>query len=561
MKPNAKNLPLGGRNSRRNIQQSSELISLYTKSPPPTQNYPGGPDSEKNSAIQNKNKNKTNLSTSYEPLATFNPLHLSIATIKEDDYLAPPSIPEHNFVTRLKDKNVFQLKEQSLSKNKKIFILFFLLIVALLVAVISQTVSNETKNKVKVAEEETVGNPYEDTETNPNEEGEEDTNQEPTENTDQEEYEEPTEDTSEEEYEEPMEDTNEDVDGDTGEENNPDTNEDPEEETDENVGEDTDSNENRFAELLLGCRGDARELNLFRIAESITSNDIGTVVQLGNVELSCFPFNPLEKTDLDPNNIRQLILVNVKILILEENALNFNLVEFTIRDSFIEYFEVQSTNVDRFFVHSSNIVNYPRIFIAESIWLDDLVDFEFTERTIDFLTSFPKIAIAMISFLTDQLLLDFEQALSSSNKRIVFGGDQGSYLTLSGNTYTHLPGELFSASNFKLIGETGHWVFEEEYWSTTSPKLFLGQENAAQIGLNIYGCPELKLFPIAFSDLNVYYIEFLGSNLEEFEEKDFSVWENMYYISINPAPITEECRDLDTFRENHGIVDEVLIAC
>eukprot|EP00924_Labyrinthula_sp_SR-Ha-C_P001047 snap_masked-scaffold_7-processed-gene-11.37-mRNA-1 protein AED:1.00 eAED:1.00 QI:0/-1/0/0/-1/1/1/0/481 len=328
----------------------------------------------------------------------------------------------------------------------------------------------------------------------------------------------------------------------------------------DNSGDSTDE-DSRLVELLQSCTGEELEQNLFKIAESITANDIGSEVELSNVELSCFPRTPFQRTNLEIINILELKFLNVNISVIEENALNFNLERFTITNTFVEYFENQLNNVTNFVLESSEIVNYPRMLHTSSLTLSDAINITFTTRTIDFITSSPKRAITMNGFLTDQLVLNLERALSSSTKKIVLSDDTGTFITLNGNFFTHIPGELFGADNFEFVGGLSTWVFAEENWRTVSPLAFSGQENAAQIGVNLIGCPSMESFPIAFSELNVYYLELVNTNIEQFEENDFSVWENLYYVSISTAPITEQCTDVDSFRQIHGIQEEVIIVC
>eukprot|EP00924_Labyrinthula_sp_SR-Ha-C_P012656 snap_masked-scaffold_10-processed-gene-13.11-mRNA-1 protein AED:1.00 eAED:1.00 QI:0/-1/0/0/-1/1/1/0/474 len=312
-------------------------------------------------------------------------------------------------------------------------------------------------------------------------------------------------------------------------------------------------------ELLRACEGDDAELSRFQIARNIDSKQQSALrVRLENMDLACFPSDPFRYVEKQLTGSLELFNCSIGVVadgVMAENA--FDNLGLRVTESTVKYFGNQrNAKIPFFYVVGSEIIELPQNLLVDSLFLDSLVNFEFTEVNTQFFTNSEFSGISFYSFLNEEHLIQLQNHLDELDEKIKFAVlDQDNVLVFFNNSFTSFPENFLGADYFEFKSDVLTLVIEEDELSEIKESTFEKQDEVS-VRLFVGNEKNMKILPTAFQVLNITEFD-VGRTQVSFGFYDFSVHPNLKSIFLPPNLVPQDCDEEVELRFQHGIFPEV----
>eukprot|EP00924_Labyrinthula_sp_SR-Ha-C_P006566 snap_masked-scaffold_38-processed-gene-1.44-mRNA-1 protein AED:1.00 eAED:1.00 QI:0/-1/0/0/-1/1/1/0/443 len=297
------------------------------------------------------------------------------------------------------------------------------------------------------------------------------------------------------------------------------------------------------------CVGEEAIVNRVLIAESLSLDEIDTL-EIAGLEISCFPKNPFDKSDLDLSRVFTIRFIDVGIGIIDQDAfgelLGFEVIKLEILDeSIVTNFQSQNVEFDEINIQGSEIIKFPSYISATTIKLDGMKNFEFNSNVIDFLASSPRQEIFFTDFITDDLLESFVEGLSGEEVIQIDAArgevaDFGFYR----NGFSNVPDGLFSAENFEILADKVSMNIEGEPNLVQLPNNTYSGHGNNQVLISFLNCDNLVELPTSILEVNLTELDLSNTAIESLDGFDLDSLSNFERLLIGGSPLEDNC-DLD----------------
>eukprot|EP00924_Labyrinthula_sp_SR-Ha-C_P006915 snap_masked-scaffold_8-processed-gene-4.23-mRNA-1 protein AED:1.00 eAED:1.00 QI:0/-1/0/0/-1/1/1/0/437 len=293
------------------------------------------------------------------------------------------------------------------------------------------------------------------------------------------------------------------------------------------------------------------------LSENYEELSSGTI-QFSDLVLPCLALEPIQDIILNIPSAN-LIFRNVEIEIIEENA-------FGIDNSITERIEFENSKIGMFYnqvvqvekveFRNTEVEKYPGVFPVSNLYFFGLINVNFSADVVSFITSSPKETLYFWDVFDDEKIIQFDKMLQMGNKAIELTLSDGT-LVIADNLFKMFPRNFFSTERFKFSeSDTSIQLHQNHQLIMLDDDLFYDIQSS-NVYLTINYCDLLENLPSSIIKLDLYYLDIGRTNISTFEGIDFSNFNNLEGIYLLNTPIRPPCAELDNFRLDYNINEEV----